>query len=64
MGPFEEIVRKSLEDGGCLFVKWGKGSYEVWLNPVSGKYFPVDASIKSRRNANVILKLAGVNKEV
>ena len=64
MESYEAVIRQVLEQNGCTFVKRGEGSYDIWLSAQSGKHFPVDDSIKSRRHANTILRLSGVNYQV
>ena len=36
---YQELIKK-LKDGGCLFVRTGKGSHEIWKNQ-SGTLFVV-----------------------
>jgi len=40
----------------------GKGDHEIWYSPISGLRFPLDADIRSRHTANLILKQAGLDK--
>ena len=59
---FSKELKILLGEGGCRFVRQGKGDHEIWYSPISQKHFPVDASIKSRHTANGVLKQAGLNK--
>ncbi|TAN55871.1 MAG: type II toxin-antitoxin system HicA family toxin [Rhodospirillales bacterium] len=47
---------------GCLFVRQGKGSHEIWHSPINGRNFAVPIGIPSRHTANEILKQAGLPK--
>jgi len=60
MKNYEKSVREVLESNGCTFVRRGAGEYEIWQSAVTGKYFPVDLEIKSRRHANIVLRHGGV----
>lgn len=58
---YREIV-KILTDHGFHRERQGKGSHEVWLNPLQNKRVTVPRSTKSRHTANEVLKQAGVPK--
>ncbi len=60
MDGYADKVKAALKDAGCCFDRQGKGDYEIWFSPISGKKFPVDQSIKSRHTANGIMKQAGI----
>jgi len=64
METFEKIIRTALEDNDCTFIRQGKGEYDIWYCRPSKKYIAVDHVIKSRRHANVIMKLSGVNHQL
>ena len=64
MDNFNNVVKLLLETDGCYFVKRGLGDYDIWFSPVINSHFPIGDLIKSRRHANLILRLSGVNKEV
>src|SRR5258708_18321991 len=49
---------------GCQFRRHGKGDHDIWFSPISGRSFPVDHSVRSRRTANGILKQAGLPKSL
>ena len=53
-------LRSLLLANGCVLVRQGKGSHEIWRNPISGKNFPVAVTVQSRHTANGILKDAGI----
>ena len=57
-------VRAVLTAHGCLFVRQGKGSHEIWNSPISGKKFSVPTTIKAKPTANAILKQAGIQKRL
>jgi predicted RNA binding protein YcfA (HicA-like mRNA interferase family) len=60
VASFTPAVKEALRDGGCAFVRQGKGDHEIWYSPHSKKHFPVDAKILSRHTANAIMKQAGL----
>jgi predicted RNA binding protein YcfA (HicA-like mRNA interferase family) len=43
-------------------VRMGKGSHEIWHNPVTKRRFPVPVGIVSHHTANGILVQAGLPK--
>ena len=53
-----------LRANGCMFVRQGKGSHEIWRSPMSDKVFSVPFTIKSKPTANAILKHAGIDAKV
>jgi hypothetical protein len=59
---FTPKVEKILKDGGCHFVRHGKGDHDIWWSPVTSRHFMVDSHIKSRHWANHTLKQAGLPK--
>lgn len=48
-------------DAGCVFVRQGKGSHEIWRSPITQKNISVPFTIKSKPTANAILKQAGLS---
>ena len=62
MADFVPALKKMLREGGCEFLRQGKGDHEIWWNPTTGKRFPVDSKIPSRHWANNVLKQAGLPK--
>jgi predicted RNA binding protein YcfA (HicA-like mRNA interferase family) len=63
MAPqFDRELRDLLTRAGCLFVRQGKGSHEIWRSPITGRSFAVPVGIPSRRTANAILRQAGLPK--
>ena len=63
MAPqFDRILREKLRAGGCVFVRQGKGSHEIWQSPVTRRHFAVPIGIPSRHTANAILRQAGLPK--
>jgi hypothetical protein len=59
---FTPELKKLLQEAGCSFERYGKGDHEIWFSPISRQRFVVDAAIKSRHTANVVLKQAGLPK--
>ena len=49
MPGYTRDLKRLLEQSGCSFHRQGKGDHEIWYSPRTGRYFPVDANIKSRR---------------
>jgi predicted RNA binding protein YcfA (HicA-like mRNA interferase family) len=47
---------------GCERVRPGRGSHEIWRNPLNGRNFTLPRSTKSRHTANEVLKQAGLPK--
>ena len=58
---YRQLVRL-LKEGGCAFVRHGKGSHEIWHSPITKRNFPVPLGIASRHTANAILRQAGLPK--
>ena len=61
MAEYEKKVREVLKTNGCKFIRRGKGDHDIWHSPISNRNFPVDAVIKSRHMANIIMKQSGIN---
>jgi predicted RNA binding protein YcfA (HicA-like mRNA interferase family) len=59
---FGKLVRDKLNEGGCSFVRHGKGDHDIWYSPISGRSFTVPVKIMSRHLANKILQDAGLPK--
>lgn len=53
-----------LRSHGCVFVRQGKGSHEIWQSPINNKIFSVPFTVKSKPTANGILKQAGINAKI
>jgi predicted RNA binding protein YcfA (HicA-like mRNA interferase family) len=62
MADFDRELIRLLEDAGCVFVRAGKGSHQIWYSPISKRNFPVPVGIVSRHTANGVLKDAGLPK--
>jgi hypothetical protein len=63
MAPqFDRALRDLLRAAGCLFVRPGRGSHEIWYSPITKRNFPVPVGIPSRHTANAILRQAGLPK--
>ncbi|MFZ4702643.1 MAG: type II toxin-antitoxin system HicA family toxin [Candidatus Methylumidiphilus sp.] len=61
---FYPHLRDILLANGCVLVRHGKGSHEIWRSPISGKAFPVAVTVQSRHTANGILKDAGIAQKL
>jgi predicted RNA binding protein YcfA (HicA-like mRNA interferase family) len=57
---YPELVRL-LKQGGCVLLRQGKGSHEVWQT-LSGKRVSVPRNTINRNTANAALKQAGLPK--
>jgi predicted RNA binding protein YcfA (HicA-like mRNA interferase family) len=63
MAPqFDRALRERLRTAGCLLVRQGKGSHEIWHSPLTKRNFPVPDGVVSRHTANSILRQAGLPK--
>jgi hypothetical protein len=62
VADFSRDVRRILREGGCYFVRQGKGDHEIWYSPITNATFSVDGKIVSRHSANGVLKDAGLPK--
>jgi predicted RNA binding protein YcfA (HicA-like mRNA interferase family) len=51
---FDRALPRLLREAGCTFVRTGKGSHEIWQNPITGRRFPVPVGIVSRHTANAV----------
>jgi predicted RNA binding protein YcfA (HicA-like mRNA interferase family) len=58
---YRDLIRL-LRDGGCNFIRQGKGSHEIWFSPVTRRHFPVPCDIQKTATANSILRQAGLPK--
>jgi predicted RNA binding protein YcfA (HicA-like mRNA interferase family) len=61
---FYRDIRALLLAHGCVFLRQGKGSHEVWQNPITKKQFILAVTVASRITANSILKQAGIAERV
>jgi predicted RNA binding protein YcfA (HicA-like mRNA interferase family) len=63
MAPqFDRALRDLLRKAGCMLVRQGKGSHEIWHSPMTGRNFAVPVGIPSCHTANAILRQAGLPK--
>jgi predicted RNA binding protein YcfA (HicA-like mRNA interferase family) len=63
MAPqLDKSLRDLLRDAGCMLVRQGKGSHEIWHSPLTQRNFAVPVGIPSRHTANAILRQAGLPK--
>ena len=58
---YPELVRLLREDG-CVLVRLGKGSHELWRSPRTGKLLVVPRNTVKRHTANGVLRDAGLPK--
>jgi hypothetical protein len=63
MAPqFDRSLRDLLRVAGCVLVRQGRGSHEIWHSPITKRNFPVPVGVASRHTANAILRQAGLPK--
>ena len=63
MAPqFDRALRELLRAAGCILVRQGRGSHEIWQSPITKRNFAVPNGIPSRHTANAILRQAGLPK--
>jgi predicted RNA binding protein YcfA (HicA-like mRNA interferase family) len=63
MAPqFDRALRELPREGGCGFIRQGKGSHEIWHSPITKRNFAVPIHIPSKHTANAILRQAGLPK--
>jgi hypothetical protein len=63
-GSFDCELIRLLRDAGCVFVRAGKGSHQIWYSSLTRRHFPVSVGIKSRHTANAILRQAGLDAKL
>jgi predicted RNA binding protein YcfA (HicA-like mRNA interferase family) len=63
MADYRRDLIKILNRHGCVLVRHGKGSHDLWESPTNKARFVVQHDLKSRIAANNILKQAGLPKE-
>jgi hypothetical protein len=62
MAPqFDKPLRDLLRAAGCMLVRQGKGSHEIWHSPITKRNFPVPGHSEPP-HANAILRQAGLPK--
>jgi hypothetical protein len=55
MAPqFDRRLRELLAKAGCVLVRQGRGSHEIWRSPITGRNLPVPVGVSSRHAANAI----------
>ena len=62
MTDYVKQLRDLLREAGFEFLRHGKGSHDIWRNPMTGKSVAIPAKVPSRYFANKILKEAGLPK--
>ena len=60
MADYNKKVVELIQNGGCSFVRHGKGDHDIWYSTITNQNFVVDSKIKSRHIANAIMKQAGI----
>jgi hypothetical protein len=63
VSPLYRELCEQLKEGGCYFVRLGKGDHEIWYCPITNRHVTIDRGIKSRHTANGICKDAGLGKK-
>ena len=61
MGDYTRPVKKVLSNNGFTRKRHGKGDHDIWFNSVTNKTAVVDGQIKSRHQANWVMKQAGID---
>lgn len=56
---YRQLVRL-LRDGGCAFVRQGRGGHEIWFSPIANRNFVVPFDVQKPSTANAILRQAGL----
>ena len=46
MAEYEKKVREYLKQGGCRFIRHGRGDHDIWYSPITDHNFTVDGKIK------------------
>ena len=64
MASYTPRLKEILRAHGCSFERPGRGDHEIWYSPITDRRFPVDHKILSRHLANVVLKEAGIPKQI
>lgn len=59
---YRELV-SILRENGFVFLRAGKGSHEIWFNPITKHHVTVPRTTKSRHTANDVLKQAHLPKK-
>jgi predicted RNA binding protein YcfA (HicA-like mRNA interferase family) len=62
MADFYREIAAILRENGFELLRTGKGSHEIWANPITKQQVTVARSTKSRHTANEVLKQAGLPK--
>lgn len=56
MRGYGRLVRERLSDGGCTFLRHGRGDHDIWTSPHTAIPLTVPVNVDSRHTANKILK--------
>jgi len=59
---YRELIRL-LKEGGCTFVRQGKGSHEIWRSPITNRHFVVPFDVQKQPTVRAILRQAGISKD-
>jgi hypothetical protein len=60
---FYRPLAQALSCGGCIRVRQGKGSHEIWYSPITRRNFSVSTTVASAHTANAALIAAGLPKQ-
>jgi predicted RNA binding protein YcfA (HicA-like mRNA interferase family) len=63
MANFYRDIIAILRANGFVLSRSGKGSHEIWFNPLTKRSVTVPRTTKSRHTANDVLKQAGLEKK-
>ncbi len=61
-GPLYRRLVAHLQEGGCSFMRQGKGSHEIWWSLITNRHFAVPYDVSKPSTANAILRQAGLPK--
>jgi predicted RNA binding protein YcfA (HicA-like mRNA interferase family) len=53
---------KILKQNGCVLLRDGKGSHEIWFSKITNRNFVVSKTIKASGTYYAVLKQAGIQK--
>ena len=63
MADYRRDLLKILTQNGCILIRHGKGSHDLWESPINKARFVVQHDLSSKIAANNILKQAGLPKQ-
>jgi predicted RNA binding protein YcfA (HicA-like mRNA interferase family) len=64
MAEYGREVRNIFSKNGCIFIRHGKGSHDIWHSPITNRIIAVNGKVKDRHTANAILADAGIKEKL